>query len=223
MYAEFSYLLIPSLLKKFRQVFHKRSLKDSWTTLQIGFTLKLAKWVMQKSHLHLCLLSLHKKPFFPVPQSRTTWHHLTYLENAQYSSILKNHSILSKISLGISEFQFMGLLEAGFAIWTMDDFIRRYTGSDESHRTLQLYLGRIWPLQQKEGERSHSWVFDSRWSDMERKIWLWCSKNQRERICSLSFFKGFFSLPKYIFLEASLLLAKETPKAEQLCCIDAFS
>lgn len=49
----------------------------------------------------------------------------------------------------------MGLLEAGFAIWTMDDFIRRYTGSDESHRTLQLYLGRIWPLQQKEGERHH--------------------------------------------------------------------
>lgn len=35
----------------------------------------------------------------------------------------------------------MGLLEAGHAIWTMDDFIRGYTGSDESHRALQALSG----------------------------------------------------------------------------------
>lgn len=37
----------------------------------------------------------------------------------------------------------MGLLEAGFAIWAVVDFIKRYAGSDESRRALQLYLGQI--------------------------------------------------------------------------------
>lgn len=69
-------------------------------------------------------------------QSEWTLFHLTHLESTQYSSTLKNHLILFKKTLGISEFQSTGLLEAGFAIWAVDDFIRRHTGSDESHRVL---------------------------------------------------------------------------------------
>lgn len=126
----------------------------------------------------------------------------------------------------------MGLLEAGFAIWTVDDFISRYSGSDESHGALQLYLGHIWPLQQRERSR-----------EIEKKrertsLSLWFSlasyggknkvctaqRSQRERICSLRLFKGIFFLPKYIFLEASLLFAKKTSKTKTtLLCWWHFS
>lgn len=87
---------------------------------------------------------------------------MTYLESGQYSSILKNHSILFKIPLRISEFQFMGLLEAGFAIWTMDDFIRSNTGSGESYKALQALSGSnlaITTERQREREREEEITF----------------------------------------------------------------
>lgn len=48
----------------------------------------------------------------------------------------KWYNIIQKNPLGTNEFQSVSLLEAEFAIWAVDGFIRRYTGSDESHRAL---------------------------------------------------------------------------------------
>ena len=43
--------------------------------------------------------------------------HLTHLESTQYSSTLKNHLVLFRNTLGISDFQSVGLMEAGLAMW----------------------------------------------------------------------------------------------------------
>lgn len=56
----------------------------------------------------------------------------------------------------------MGLLEAGFAIWTMDDFIRSNTGSGESHEALQALSGSnlaITTERQREREREGEITF----------------------------------------------------------------
>lgn len=93
----------------------------------------------------------------------------------------------------------MGLWEAGFAIWTMDGSIRRHTGSGESHRALQLYLGQIWPFQQRDKERDiTSQVFNSLWPDMEGKKYGLCCSKKSEKKNLLRLFKGIFFL-KYIF------------------------